>query len=209
MKITWLGHSCFRVETEDYAIVLDPYGDGAVPGLLPVRETAQAVICSHEHFDHNARACVTLAEGSGQPIAVTQIDTWHDEVQGAKRGPNKITILTDGRTRIAHFGDIGCELTPDQVKALSGLDAALIPVGGFYTIGPEAAAALVRQIRPHTVIPMHYSDRAAGIGFDEIGGVEAFAALMDPVCIGDGANCDLSQSLPEGVLVLRPANAQN
>ena len=25
MKITWLGHSCFTVESQGYRIVLDPY----------------------------------------------------------------------------------------------------------------------------------------------------------------------------------------
>ena len=47
MKITWLGHSCFKVETKGYVIVLDPYEDGSVPGCLPVREEADEVLCSH------------------------------------------------------------------------------------------------------------------------------------------------------------------
>ena len=37
MKITWLGHSCFTVESQGYRIVLDPYKDGSVPGLAPVQ----------------------------------------------------------------------------------------------------------------------------------------------------------------------------
>ena len=49
MKITWLGHSCFKVETRGYVIVLDPYEDGSVPGCEAVRETADEVLCSHEH----------------------------------------------------------------------------------------------------------------------------------------------------------------
>ena len=53
MKLTWLGHSCFKMESNGYTIILDPYEDGYVPGLAPVRETADAVFCSHEHSDHN------------------------------------------------------------------------------------------------------------------------------------------------------------
>ena len=37
MKLTWLGHSCFTVESQGYRIVLDPYQDGSVPGLAPIR----------------------------------------------------------------------------------------------------------------------------------------------------------------------------
>ena len=41
MKITWLGHSCFKVESDGYSAVLDPYADGSVPGLgdVPVMMT--------------------------------------------------------------------------------------------------------------------------------------------------------------------------
>ena len=52
MKITWLGHSCFTVESQGYKIVLDPYKDGSVPGLTLVREEAKQVLCSHGHGDH-------------------------------------------------------------------------------------------------------------------------------------------------------------
>ena len=67
MKITWIGHSCFKVEEAGYSIVFDPYDDGYVPGLGPVRETADEVLCSHEHGDHNARKRVTLVSGSKSP----------------------------------------------------------------------------------------------------------------------------------------------
>ena len=62
MKLTWLGHSCFKMESNGYTVILDPYEDDYVPGLAPVRETADAVFCSHEHKDHNARAVVTLKQ---------------------------------------------------------------------------------------------------------------------------------------------------
>lgn len=87
MKLTWLGHSCFKMESNGYTVILDPYEDDYVPGLAPVRETADAVFCSHEHKDHNARAVVTLKQDqTPSPFTITEIHTWHDEVQGAKRG---------------------------------------------------------------------------------------------------------------------------
>ena len=34
MKITWIGHACFSIESNDYKLIFDPYEDGyaAVPG---------------------------------------------------------------------------------------------------------------------------------------------------------------------------------
>lgn len=40
MKITWIGHSCFKLEKNGNTLIIDPYSDGSVPGLKPVREKA-------------------------------------------------------------------------------------------------------------------------------------------------------------------------
>ena len=47
MKITYLGHSCFKVESRGYVVVLDPYEEGSVPGYGPVREEADVLTVSH------------------------------------------------------------------------------------------------------------------------------------------------------------------
>ena len=47
MKLTWLGHSCFKMESNGYTIILDPYEDGYVPGLAPVRELSLIHILKH------------------------------------------------------------------------------------------------------------------------------------------------------------------
>lgn len=130
MKITWLGHSCFKIGSQGYEIILDPYEDRSVPGLRPVREQADQVLCSHGHGDHCGTEGVALRQGAAARISVEAISTWHDDRQGALRGPNTIHILDDGQCRVAHLGDLGCELTPKQKEKLRGLTALLIPVGG-------------------------------------------------------------------------------
>ena len=44
---------------------------------------------------------------------------------------------------MAHLGDLGCELTAEQIQRLAGLDALLFPVGGFYTIDAQQARKVV------------------------------------------------------------------
>ena len=90
------------------------------------------------------------------PFTITEIHTWHDDARGTKRGSNCIRIFDDGTYRVAHLGDLGCELEPEQIEALKGLDAVMIPVGGFYTIDAKQAKALIDQIEPRVTIPMHY-----------------------------------------------------
>lgn len=81
MKITWIGHSCFKVEKDGFTIMLDPYEDDSVPGLTPVREKANMVLCSHEHGDHNARNLIEMVDDAENPFHIDVIDTYHDDAK--------------------------------------------------------------------------------------------------------------------------------
>ncbi|MDO4460353.1 MAG: MBL fold metallo-hydrolase [Clostridia bacterium] len=166
IKIKWLGHSCFRVEKDGYSFVLDPFEPGSVPGLNDVNEEANAVYCSHGHHDHGYRDAVKIVEGPASPFTVTEIHTFHDEVQGAKRGQNIIHVFESEGVKLVHFGDLGCDLTPEQVEILRGADCILIPVGGFFTIDANQAKAIAEQIEAKVVVPMHY--RTSDFGYDVI-----------------------------------------
>lgn len=205
MKITYLAHACFKVETKGCTIVLDPYKDGSVPGVRPMREEAALVLCSHEHGDHFGKEHVTLRECDALPVQVTKIATYHDDVKGAKRGKNTIHILEDGTTKLVHLGDLGCELEPDQMEQLRGADVMLVPVGGCFTIDGAQAAALVKELSPRMVIPMHY--RLGCAGYDVISTVEPFVEAMGGGEILETAVIDTEEPQTAQVLVLHPQNA--
>ena len=179
MEIIWNGHSCFTVKTSRGSVVLDPYEDGKVPGLGPLRLEADLVLCSHEHGDHNFRDGVKL---SGKPcdLKITKIASWHDDVCGAKRGPNTIHVIEAEGMRVVHLGDLGTALNAGQIAALSEPDVLLIPIGGFYTIDTDQALEIVSQLRPRVTVPMHF--RRGAQGFDVISTADAFlAASPNPV----------------------------
>ena len=147
-----------------------------MPGLAPLSLTADMVLCSHEHGDHGYTDAVTLKHsGTKNPFSITKIDTWHDPEQGALRGPNRIHILESDGLKIAHMGDIGCPLIREQKDLLKHLDAILIPVGGYYTIDAAQAKAVVDDLAPRVVIPMHY--RSDHFGYPVIGRLEEFTGL--------------------------------
>ena len=130
MHLTWNGHSCFTLKTQQGTLVLDPYRPGSVPGLPDLRLNADGVYCSHGHDDHAGAELVTLS-GKGHTVQVEELETYHDPEQGTLRGKNTIRIFTAEGLRVAHLGDLGCELTPEQMGRLTGLDALLFPVGGL------------------------------------------------------------------------------
>ncbi len=173
MNITWLGHSCFMLEADGFRVLLDPYNE--VPGLPAAEAEADAVYCSHGHFDHAYTEKVRLTSGKTNPFAVTEVQTFHDDQGGALRGNNVIRKFTAGGVSVAHFGDLGHPLSPAQLEALGSCDAVLIPVGGFYTIDAPTAKAVAEAAGAPVVIPMHY--RNGPVGFDVLGTLEDFTSL--------------------------------
>lgn len=204
VKLTWHGHSCFTLEEDGYAIVLDPYADGYVPGFRPLRLEADQVLCSHGHNDHNAEKCVKIRknqEGKKNPFLITEIRSFHDEMKGSKRGENVIRIFDDGEYRIAHMGDIGCMPTKEQKELLKGIDVMLMPVGGFFTLEPTDVRRLVIELAPKMVVTMHY--RGQGFGYDMIAPVETYADLCSDVIRLDKSTLSLPEDDARGTIILR------
>ena len=178
MKLTYNGHACFTLEHSGFRVVLDPFDDH-VPGYpVPVQQ-AEAVYCSHGHGDHAYTQAVTLTGAENSPFAVTKVATWHDECGGQKRGPNTVHVLEADGIRVCHLGDLGHELTAEQITAIGRVDLLLVPVGGFYTIGPREADGVCAALGAKAVVPMHF--RRGSQGFDVIADIEEFLALRPDV----------------------------
>ena len=199
MKLIWHGHSCFSVEAAGCTAVFDPYGDGSVPGLAPLRLTADAVFCSHGHGDHNARELITLS-GRDFPLPVEEIPSYHDDRLGMLRGRNTIRILSAEGLRVAHLGDLGHMPSKKALAALRGVDALLIPVGGHFTIDALTARTVADAIAPRVVIPMHY--RLGGMGYEVIGTLDQFTALCRDVRVYETNTFELGADTPAQTAVL-------
>ncbi len=204
VTVTWLGHSCFKLGYKGWSLIVDPYADGSVDGLPPLRESADAVFCSHGHGDHSGKESVVLTGGKAPAdFAVETAVCPHDHEGGARRGMNTIHVFSFGALRAAHMGDVGCVPGADALELLRGCDLLLIPVGGFYTIDAREAFSLVESIRPRAVVPMHYRSDGQGFGYRVIGEVEPFLSLFpaDRVTRLVGPSFSLTETLPTGVAV--------
>src|SRR6266545_2564856 len=118
-------------------------------------------------------------------IRIRNVATYHDPNNGLTRGKNSIFIVeVDGLT-ICHLGDLGHELTAEQVKAIGKVDVLMVPIGGIYTINGEQAQAVMKQLKPRLyVFPMHY-----GVpGFDDLAGPEEFLDGLKNVQKKPGTN---------------------
>ncbi len=163
MRIRWHGHACFEIEDEQ-VVVTDPH-DGKSIGIRTPHVEADVILVSHDHFDHNATRVVKkktseIVEEPGSftfgELEVQGLVTYHDEVEGKKRGENIAYKFKTDDTTFCHLGDLGHIPDDEFIEKIKGVDFLFIPVGGTFTIGPEEAAELVKKIRPKIAVPMHY-----------------------------------------------------
>lgn len=210
--LTWYGQSFFTVTSKSGATVaFDPYHTGNGINYKPPTVTAGAVFVSHNHFDHNN---VDLVKGSDKTIILPiskgtrsatlvigkekipykSVFSYHDPVLGKERGTNTINIVTVDGVRICHLGDLGTDLTTDQIKEIGQVDILLIPVGGVYTIDYRGANTVYAQLRPKVAIPMHY--KTPGISIP-LSGVEPFIKGKNNVDYGGDTFSFTKAALPK------------
>jgi L-ascorbate metabolism protein UlaG (beta-lactamase superfamily) len=169
--IQYFGHNFFQITTrQGTQIVTDPLA----PGRYPTPHlTPQVVTVGREHSNHNY---VQLAQGRPiilrglaehgaawnrvstrvQEVFIYNVPIYQNGIAGALKGAAFVFDL--GTVCIAHLGDLSHVLTSEQLQQIGRIDVALVPIDGAYTMGPETAREVVRQLNPKLAIPMHYRD---------------------------------------------------
>ena len=177
-KLIYLGHASFLLKGIEYSAVIDPYKNGSVPGLkFPNIEEVDAVVCSHDHDDHNARELVKI---KNKPAIVEPVSVIvpHDDCGGMKRGLNKINMFDIEGYKVVHLGDTGCILPEKVLEPFKNADVLLAPINGFFTIGPKELKAIYDIINPRILIPMHYHMKEYGSGYPDGEMIEEFKKLF-------------------------------
>jgi L-ascorbate metabolism protein UlaG (beta-lactamase superfamily) len=170
--VEWMGHSTFQItSSKGTRILTDPHGASDLPRpSMPI----DIVTTSHQHGPHNS---VDMAPGTPvvlpgltptgenwqkisttiRDVSVYVVPAFHDKSRGMQRGKNAIFVFRLDDICIAHLGDLGHLLTPEQLKMMGKIDILLVPVaGGFYTVTATEAREVTKQVNPRIAIPMHF-----------------------------------------------------
>jgi L-ascorbate metabolism protein UlaG (beta-lactamase superfamily) len=188
MKISWLKHAAFKIETEDKKIIyIDPYQ------LSKEKEKADIIICSHEHGDHFdedsiskiiKESTVVLGpksissklekfNGKGlslyepyeiENVTIELYPAYNIKRMRSKNQPfhpkerNWAGILLEADGKKIYHAG-DSERIPEMKKlALKEIDVAMLPCGGTYTMDFEESTDAAVDINPKIVIPMHNWD---------------------------------------------------
>jgi len=212
MKIKWLGHASFLITSDSGTkIITDPYTAGSGLRYGEIKESADVVTVSHEHFDHNNVASVggnpevVKGDAGAKGIEFKGVSTYHDASEGKERGSNTIICFEVDGMRVCHLGDLGHPLSDKDVAEVGKVDILLAPVGGFFTIDAKVASEVCSKLNPRVVIPMHFKNDRLDF---PISGVDDFLQGKEGVTKLDSSEGEFKAGeLPTTtqIMVLKPA----
>jgi L-ascorbate metabolism protein UlaG (beta-lactamase superfamily) len=181
--MTMIGHGTLMFTFRDMVIHIDPVGREADYSKLP---KADLILVTHEHGDHLDKEVIQRIRKSSttillNPVSADRIEGGiamkngdKEEVDGIKivavpayniknkrsngspfhpKGQGNGYILTLADKKIYIAGDT--ENTP-EMKALSDIDVAFLPMNLPYTMTPEMVADAAKAFRPKILYPYHF-----------------------------------------------------
>ena len=164
MKVRWHGHSCFEFGDSQLTLVVDPH-DGRSIGIRPPAVSADIVLMTHNHYDHNAVRAVRgrhddilSREGifTVKGLEVEGLHSWHDAVGGTERGPNTMYLFTMDDISVCHCGDLGSIPDEDVLTRIRNVDMLFVPVGETFTMPLPEVKRFLEIVNPNVIVPMHY-----------------------------------------------------
>jgi L-ascorbate metabolism protein UlaG (beta-lactamase superfamily) len=97
IKLTWLGHATFRVETpEGKIIIIDPWvmGNPTCPEEDKKIRKVDVLLCTHGHFDHIGDAVEIAKKHNPKVVGIPELCGWLE-----KKGVKQTAAMNKGGTQ--------------------------------------------------------------------------------------------------------------
>jgi len=183
LRIRWLGHAAFQIETKEGVLYIDPWLENPMSPVKPSEvDRADVIVVTHDHHDHLGNTVEIARRTGAVVVAVPELASYlsgmgvktHAPNMGSKtfvegfgvtlvqafhtcsRGfPTGAIIEAEGKS-VYHMGDTAIFGGLSLIAELYKPEIVMVPIGGFYTMGPREAAKAVEILKPRVAIPMHY-----------------------------------------------------
>jgi L-ascorbate metabolism protein UlaG (beta-lactamase superfamily) len=167
VKITYVGHSTFLIETPDGVSIATDYSGWYAPPKVPDVVTMNKAHSSHYTLTPDP-AIKHVLHGWGDNVQPADHDvvvgdayirnvTTDIRSGGATMEPdgNSIFIFEVAGLCIGHLGHLHHELDDTDYAEIGRLDVLMVPVDGGLTMGAESMSRVVTRLRSSLILPMH------------------------------------------------------
>ncbi|HRK17655.1 MAG TPA: MBL fold metallo-hydrolase [Hyphomicrobiaceae bacterium] len=168
VRITFIGHSTFLIESQRGVSIATDYNDVVRPSGIPDIVTMNRAHSTH-YTDYPSPEIKYVLRGWNPAGGPARHDIEYKDVNirnvptnirdwggNAISYGNSIFIFEIAGLCIGHLGHLHHTLNPEQIAAIGQLDVVLVPVDGGYTMDVAGMIDVLRALRARLIIPMHY-----------------------------------------------------
>jgi L-ascorbate metabolism protein UlaG (beta-lactamase superfamily) len=179
LRIRFVGHSTFEVESPQGALVQTDYND-----YIRSERTPHIVTMNNAHDSHFSygpdKAIPHVLRGwdpeggvarhnvTFRDIRVRNVPTNFVELgEGRLSNGNSMFVIEAVGLCVLHISHLHHYLSKNQLRELGLIDVAFAPIDGMWTMSHDELFRVLGDIRARVIIPMHYGSAS---------GVDAFVA---------------------------------
>ncbi len=169
VRINYIGHSTFLLESPQLVRVATDYNDYVRPPMLPDIATMNHAHSTH-YTDNPDPGIKHVLRGWADDEKPARIDVTYKDVRvrnvptnirswttgGTERHGNSIFIFEMANMCIAHLGHLHHTLNQQQLYEIGRVDIVMVPVDGTLTLDGDGMIEVLRSLKAPLVIPMHY-----------------------------------------------------
>jgi L-ascorbate metabolism protein UlaG (beta-lactamase superfamily) len=152
-----------------YVLLTHGHGDHISDAAPVAQKHGSTVVAIYELSDYIAKQGVkdTIGMNLGgtvqlEDVAATMVDAKHSSGAADNQGTHYVGVAAGFVLEVAagpvlyHAGDTCVFGDMKLIGEVYHPSVAMLPIGGFYTMGPREAAHACRLLSPKTVLPIHF-----------------------------------------------------
>ena len=168
VRINYIGHSTFLIESPQLVRIATDYNDYVRPPMLPDIATMNHAHSTH-YTDRPDPGIKHVLRGWAEDEKPARVDLQYKDVRvrnvptnirswsgGTERHGNSIFIFETANLCIAHLGHLHHTLSQAQLNEIGRVDVVMVPVDGTLTLDMEGMMEVLRALKAPLIIPMHY-----------------------------------------------------
>ena len=168
VRVSYIGHSTFLIESPQLVRVAADYNDYVRPPVLPDIATMNHAHTTH-YTDNPDPGIKYVLRGWAESEKPARIDLQYKDVRvrnvptnirswsgGTEMHGNSIFIFEIAHLCVAHLGHLHHTLTQQQLNDIGRVDVVLVPVDGNFTLDLDGMVEVLHSLKATLMIPMHY-----------------------------------------------------
>jgi len=182
LRITFVGHATFLLETPEGASLATDWNGNNVPRYAPDIATMNNFHITH-YTDFPDPAIRHVLRGwkpggiarhdlTVKDLRVYSVPTNIRSVGGQQTNGNSIFVFDTVNLCLAHLSHLHHDLTREEASRLGRIDILFVPIDGYVSMSHDEVLSVIDMIKPRLVIVMHW---------DLFGGPRAFLTRVQGI----------------------------